>query len=130
MNRRSFLRAAPVAGVALAVPAVALAETPDADLINLGFAFDAAYSEEQAARAIGRETGDWDKWDDAYARSGAIVRQIEAVPATTLDGLRVKARCIQWCYGDDPIDLEGTSNTMDMRLAQQIVTSLLTPVAS
>lgn len=123
MNRRTVLKGGLVLA-ATAHTAVSVAEIPDGDLFRLGEKFEDLFAKEEAARIVGRDTGDWTKWDEAYARTDSIVQQIEATPATTAEGLRIKARCIQWCYGDDPVELDG-SDTQDVRLAQQIVQTLL-----
>lgn len=123
MNRRTVLKG----GVVLAATshtAVSVAEMPDRSILDLGREFEAAYAEEEAARMVCRDTGDWSTWDSAYARTESIVELIEKETATTIEGLRVKARCIQWCYGDDPVDL-ATQETTDGQLATQIVNSLL-----
>lgn len=123
MNRRDVLKG----GIVLAATshtAVSVAEMPDRSIVDLGLAFDAAYAEEEAARMVCRDTGDWSTWDAAYARTESIVELIEKEPVTTLEGLRVKARCIQWCHGDDPVDL-ALSDTTDGRLATQVVQALL-----
>lgn len=123
MDRRTVLKG----GVILAATshtAVSVAEMPDRGILDLGLAFDAAFAEEEAARMVCRDTGDWSTWDAAYARTESIVELIEKETATMLEGLRVKARCIQWCYGDDPVDL-ALSDTTDGRLATQVVQALL-----
>lgn len=122
-SRRTFIKGGLVLA-ATAHTAVAVAEIPDSDLLRLGEKFEALFAEEEAARIVGKETDDWSAWDVAYARTDSIVQQIEATPATTAEGLRIKARCIQWCYGDDPVEID-QGNTTDVRLAQQIVQTLL-----
>lgn len=99
-------------------------EMPDHKILELAKTFEEAFANEEAVRKICQVTGDWSGWDAAYARTASIVELIEKEPATTMEGLRAKARCIQWCYGDDPVDLV-THDTTDDRLATQIVNSLL-----
>lgn len=106
------------------MPVHSAAPEDDAALLALGERFEGHFATEEAARIVGRETGDWDAWDAAYAETSAVVREIEAVRATTLRGLQIKARCIQWCYGDDPIS-SMDEHTTDIRLAHQIVRHLL-----
>lgn len=123
MNRRDVLKG----GIVLAATshtAVSVAEMPDRNILELGREFDAAYAGEEAARMVCRDTGDWSAWDAAYARTESIVKLIEKETATTMEALRVKARCIQWCHGDDPVDL-ALPDTTDCRLATQIVADLL-----
>lgn len=123
MTRRAALAAIPAMGAAATVPAIA--KSADADLLELGREFEAAFAIEEAARHIGRETDDWTAWDAAYAKTDAIVKRIEKMPATTMEGVHVKARCVQWCYGSDPVFHDLENYTTDMRLAQGIVLDLL-----
>lgn len=123
MIRRDVLKAGAVFA-ATSHTSVSVAEMTDRGILDLARAFEAAYAAEEAARMVCRETGDWTAWDAAYARTAIIVDLIEKEPATTMEGLRAKARCIQWCYGDDPVDL-ATQDTTDDRLATQIVNALL-----
>lgn len=123
MIRRTVLKV----GVVLAATSqtsISVAETPDRIIIDLARAFEAAYAAQEAARAVCRETGDWTAWEAAFARTESIVDLIEEETATTLEGLRAKARCIQWCFGDEPVDL-AVQDTTDARLATQIVNALL-----
>lgn len=120
-TRRSVLKACATA----IIPPCALAlDHADAGLLQLGRDFDAAWEAEEAERLIARETDDWDAWEVCYASTEAIARRIETVPATTLAGFRVKARAIQWCYGDDPVNLV-IQDTVDQRIANGIVNDLL-----
>lgn len=105
-------------GRAPVVPAIA---SNDAALLILGQEFEAAFAAEQALQM----TDNGDAWDQAYAVTHSIVDRIEKMPATTLEGLRVKARCIQWCYGEDPVFQDAECETTDYRLAHQIVRALL-----
>lgn len=121
MTRRTLMKA----GATAIVPAYAIApEEADAELLQLGRDFEAAWEAEEAERLTARETDDWDAWEVCYASTEAIARRIETVPATTLAGFRVKARAIQWCYGDDPVNL-AIQDTVDQRIANRIVTELL-----
>lgn len=125
MNRRDVLRGSmALATTSHTAVAVAVAEMPDRNLLDLGRAFDEAYAAEEAERAVCRKTGNWSSWDAAYARTESIVDLIEKEPATTMEGLCIKARCIKWCYGDDPVDL-ALNGTTDVLLATQIVKALL-----
>ncbi len=123
MTRRSLLVAAPACG--LATFSTTGGASADLALLDLGRRFEAAFAAEEAARMIGRETDDWSAWDKAYAVTEAIVREIEVVPANSLEGFRVKARCVQWCYGDDPVFHDMDRQTTDVMIAQQIVRDLL-----
>lgn len=121
MTRRTLMKASATAFV----PAYVIApDHADAELLQLGEEFEAAWEAEKAERQIARDTDDWDAWDACYAVTGKIARRIEKAQATTLSGFRVKARAIQWCYGDDPVDM-AVHNTVDQRIATRIVNDLL-----
>jgi hypothetical protein len=77
VNRRSILSAT-AALSALAVPAVASPESPDADV------FAAAQAVEKAWGALERSTG--------LMSLFAVERKLAETRATTMDGLRCKAR--------------------------------------
>lgn len=54
---------------------------------------------------------------------GEIVDRIERAPATTLEGLRVKARAVAWCRSEeDGLEL---GDTLDMCIASQILDTLI-----
>ena len=125
-NLPSITRRAAVIGVlasttALAVPAVAGAAHPDAALLALGAELDARWAEEKL-----HDNGDINLWEAAYDRCQDTVAMIEDTPATTLDGLKVKARAVAWCHsGDEKVDLIVDQDTRDLRLANQIINKLL-----
>ena len=94
--------------------------------------FEEAWAAEKAAEhtlKAAQTPADEKPWDDAYAVTQKVVNEIEAMQATTLDGLRLKARAVQWCYGTDVIDLRCDQDTTDLRLATSIVEDLLRGVA-
>jgi len=134
LTRRDFGRLATkstAAVAAVAIPAVALASAPasaDAALIALGEELETAWAAEIAAYAQYR--GDFSLeheaiTDAAYEATKAVILRIEAVPASTMEGLRVKARAVQWCYDADPVDLAVDQSTTDLRLANSIIRDLL-----
>ena len=127
-TRRTLLGEA-AAGTALAVPALATAAEPhpDAELLRLGRELDAAWAHERATYA--RMKGSYSKEADritqaAMLATGEIVDRIEELPATTLDGFKVKARAVSWCYDGGEVDL-GFQGTTDERLANAIIRELL-----
>jgi len=134
LTRRAFggLATKSVAAVAAAaIPAVALASEPtsaDAALLALGEQLEAAWAATTAAYEKYRDDPSLEAGvitDVADKAAAAIVHQIEAVPASTIDGLRVKARAVQWCYDADPVDLAVDRSTTDLRLANSIIRDLL-----
>jgi len=60
-------------------------------------------------------------------RTAKIVHQIEPQNATTLDGLRVKARAALWYFGEDLAEFDGPT---DMRLVASILRDLLSEAVS
>ena len=114
------------AAATVAVPAVA--DTADAELLALGMEFEAAWAREVALFAsFGDDLTEAQgvALDRAYGAVGAVVDQIERMSARTLDGLKVKARAIQWCYHDDPVDLVVDRRTTDLVIANSIIRDLL-----
>ena len=91
-------------------------------LIDLGDQLERAWSER---RRVDRSAGSKkDRAASAYAHAANIVRQIHALPASSLEGLRVKARAISWCHrGEKAISLSLASTT-DVRLAKSIIADL------
>jgi hypothetical protein len=85
----------------------------DGSLLELGAQLEQAWSDQRRC--------DTKKAYEAVAR---IVRKIEASPAHSLEGLRVKARAIAWCHAGEPISF-GSNPTMDVRLALSIVDNLM-----
>jgi hypothetical protein len=106
-GRRTFL--GHVAGIASAVAIVRVAEAhPDAKLLDLGRLMEKARAEEQVAWDIAAGEDDDDgpltmQANALYGAVAAVVVQIEQVPATTIDGLLVKMRALDWCRCGDPV---------------------------
>jgi hypothetical protein len=65
----------------------------------------------------------------AADKVGEVVDRIIPLPATTIDGLRVKARALWWCYGFDFEAVTDTSPdghcTTDVLVADSILRDLL-----
>ncbi|WP_375568791.1 hypothetical protein ABWH92_12395 [Ahrensia marina] len=131
IDRRSAI--AGLASISLAAPALPSAqaleqEHPDAALLILADRLEMASAQARVLIIKSQEekTLDADRaWEKAADIELEIVHQIEGIPARTLHGLRVKAKALQWCYGDDPVEF-GEGQTTDVRLAAQIVRALLT----
>jgi hypothetical protein len=62
--------------------------------------------------------------DQAYARTGEIVALIEVAPASTIDGLVVKAKAVRWCRTGDIDDEELSDAATDTRICQSILRDL------
>ena len=85
-----------------------LARRRDAELLALGGAFEAAWARELAAliemkRAKTPEAEALAR--SARAATARIAAKIEATVATTLDGLKVKARAILWRRNGEPLEV-------------------------
>ncbi|WP_026479352.1 hypothetical protein [Ahrensia sp. 13_GOM-1096m] len=94
-------------------------KSKDAYLIDLGEQLSKAY-EQQVLLAEATD----DQYNPAYEKSWAIVCKIDSTPATTLEGLKVKAQALQWLRGGgNYIDCMG-SDTTDMRLIGSILDGL------
>jgi len=100
----------------------------DVELKHLGGELEDAIAAEKAIEAA-YNAGQYEDEDVAldatYASTHAIIDQIVAIPASTIEGLRIKARAIQWCYHDDPVDLVVDQNTTDLRIANSLIADLL-----
>jgi hypothetical protein len=127
MDRRSLFSRAATAAPALVLPSVALAAAhPDAGLLRLGAAMERAFAREREVWATYGtvDDGAFEAASQAAADVTAeIVDRIERMPARTLDGLRVKAAAIAWCYADEPFEPDRDATT-DVRLAHSIVADL------
>lgn len=121
VSRRRLLAGAGAAVAVTAIAAPALATPhPDADLLALGREFDLAMA---AERLIPPDADD-DEINAATERGGVITRAILALPAKTLDGLRIKARAVEWCACEIP-GPDYFGDTTDCQLAASIVRDLL-----
>jgi hypothetical protein len=68
------------------------------------------------------------KFEAAFKRAVMIVDKIIAAPATTIEGLRVKAQALRWCYAFEPIELtRDLGETTDVRVLASIARDLLAP---
>lgn len=76
-----------------------------------------------AALAAARNPADYMDDEVLYNRPTAIINEILKTPVGSLDDIMVRARAVHWCHSDEPADFE--SETLDLRLAEQIVNGLL-----
>jgi hypothetical protein len=58
-------------------------------------------------------------------RAEAITRRMMVLPAETLEGMRAKARAVEWFYPDAVIDLGIRGRATDVELAESILADLL-----
>ena len=93
--------------IAFAAPTVA-----DAELIQLGRQFD------EIITAL-----DGDNAEGALGQLAVIEPAIVAMPATTIEGMRVKARAARWAMGGDFEELAGPST--DGRMGRSIILDLI-----
>lgn len=137
ITRRAALAGALLSSAALAVPVgKALGrntsppppESPDAALLALGEEFERLWAIERSVLPSDEYSYDaeaWKPWDEAQPRTEAVVTKIEACRATTLEGLRVKARAVIWCHNGRFDGLGGVDGeTTDARLAGSIIIDL------
>ena len=123
-TRRSVLTALGATVASASLPSVADAAHPDARLLRLGVELETAWADERriyAAFEADQISGE--EADKAPDASRAVVDEILRWPATTLEGLRVKARAVSWCYCGDEISWD--DETTDLQLALSIVNDLV-----
>lgn len=118
-SRRNFLVRAAVIAPTAALP-VAAAPSADAELLHLHGELCAKWV---AERAIPDD--DHEAIDAAAADCSATVAKIENLPATTMEGLKVKAAAFLWCRSGE-LDFElSPHRTTDVRLAESILRDLI-----
>jgi hypothetical protein len=95
----------------------------DARLRNLGAAFDHLVAELEANIQLGKD----DEVDALYAKIDSIEREIWATRATTLEGLRVKARVTKWwAVGEEVLLVHNdVDRTCEIAFAESILRDLL-----
>lgn len=94
--------------------------------------FEEAWAAERAVEHLldtAKTIEDEEPWEAANLATQKVVDEIESMKATTLEGLRLKARAVQWCHGNDTVDLRCDQDTTNLRLATSIVEDLLRGVA-
>lgn len=117
-SRRLFLAVGSTAAVLGGLQTAAKAEHADAELIALGREFEAAWAHERKVN----DTGSDDDVEAACDATGAVADRIEATPARTLEGFKVKARAVSWCHDGN---FEHFGTTTDKRIAARIIRELL-----
>ncbi len=111
------------------------ASHPNSEMLVLGRQFEIAWADEQRAWNAGTAAADKQtrraltaQAEELSERTSAIISQIEARQATTLEELRVKARAVSWCCCGDLTDFD--QKTTDMRLVASILRDLLSEAVS
>lgn len=109
--------------------------TFDAQLTQLAGELLEAHRKARAAIALAEEAMDLGDEESAqehdaaameYARHAeAIARRMTTLPAETLEGMRAKARAVEWFYPDAVIDLGIRGRATDVELAESILADLL-----
>ena len=128
--RRSFLQTVALASVALSVGNTGV-QAGDSVLVELKRYLDAAHADVESVIA----RTDWGSGfeadqalDDACDRREAIVAQIERVPATTIEGIKVKLGALDGiyreCQAGPQVEDIADQPTTDMRLIIQILNAL------
>ena len=118
-----------LAGVAALLPLATAAAPPtsgpNAELLRLGAALEAAWAHQEALLPSCTDA----ELATTMAPCSALVDRIEQIPARTLEGLMVKARAISWCNSGEEIDPDRfcpyPGATTDGRIAASIVRDLL-----
>jgi hypothetical protein len=96
----------------------------DSELLALGAEFEIAW---EAERRIDKSGCTDDELSAVYDLVSAIVDKISVLKATSLAGLRVKARTALWCQGDGtkPFNLGRLDAFDDMSISGSIVNDIL-----
>lgn len=106
-----------------AVPIIALEPyNADAELVAFSHSLSDFYEQEERITASVPDE-DYDRAiDELYQKRAALARQMIAVRAVTLEGLKAKAQAIRWIHSGS-VDFQATST--DERLAESIIKDLL-----
>jgi hypothetical protein len=118
-SRRLFLAAGSAAAVFSGLHEAAASEGGDAALIALDRELEAAWAHEREMN----ESGTDGSVEAACAKCSEIVDRIGKIPATTLQGFKVKARAVSWCHCGGFESFGG--DTTDEMIAAQIIRELL-----
>jgi len=128
MNRRTLLAGLAAVAPATAVTAMPAAINPDAELLALGSRFDAAYTAEKLAWQAADTVYDEDEAHAAQDCTADIVERIAAIPAQTIDGVRVKARAYRrWIV---PAQIDPNSDMLCDRMLLGLLDDLTYPQAA
>lgn len=130
ITRRSVFRGLPLAAMAASLPALSTNALADAELLSLGEEFDRLWAEEIAAKPADPHVvgADWTAWDAAYDKTDALAKRIAGYRAHSIEGLRLKARVVNWCHDGKYDGIE--ADALDCRVTSDIVRDLLSLVQS
>ena len=95
-------------------------ESADARLIRLVAEFEALRRQE--SQLLSASPIDEPALESFMAEIESLALQIEKEPITTIEGLKVKARVVEWCLSEQDI---GTGGTLDARLSMAIAKDIL-----
>lgn len=129
-DRAEFIRqgkaALQAAGrAAISAPTPCRGHLPDAELLALGRELDAALVVERAALAAAAADDDA-AIEAALDAVGKIIDRIPHIPATTLEGLAVKARAFLWCgHEPDEVGPEVFADIFGCSTDQQLAGSVM-----
>ena len=96
LTRRAVVAGIPAIVASTSVSAIAGTDHADAELIRLGEELRMAHQRE---RALSDADTPEDVFDAALKVCSDLAEQIVAIRATTLDGIRAKARAVYWAAG-------------------------------
>lgn len=112
-----------------------LQATFDAQLVQFAGQLLEAHRRARAAFALAEEALDLGDEEAAQEHDAAameharhaetIARRMTTLPAETLEGMRAKARAVEWFYPDAVIDLGIRGRATDVELAESILADLL-----
>lgn len=128
--RRTFLQTVALASFALSVGDTG-AQAADGALLALKRELDQTHADLEKAMAGVAEDSSFEAeqaFDHALDHHLDVITRIESIPATTLDGMRVKLAALDRMYATEPgglsIDSVAAEPTVDMRLIIQILDTL------
>jgi hypothetical protein len=134
LNTPSLPRRAILAGGAAGLlPALPVEATPkpDTELLRLGQAFEAAWAFEDGLwKAMPDDDSPEHEAQEiaacaAFERTKGLVLHIRDVPASTIQGMRVKARAALWMNNGEPFDPGDIEYDFAQPMAASIMTDLL-----
>ena len=95
-------------------------EAADARLIRLGAEFERLRRQEN--ELLSASPIDEPTLESFMAEIETLALQIEQMPVTTIEGVKVKARVVEWCLSEQDI---ATGGTLDARLSMAIAKDIL-----
>lgn len=115
-SRRTLLAGMAAAAAPVTAMSAVAAPGDDTELLRLGAALGDAWAAQRSNVEL---------TDDAYHRTADVVQRILALPAHSIEGLRVKAKAVAWCYDEEPVDLSlDGPKTTDLQLVHSILSDL------